>query len=364
MSKGDNRLCYLIARVLATAWQDKPTQINILSRDLHPLAQLLLKSGAGSLGWRSLRDSSLQLSASGLELHQAYRLHTLQAAVKELEIGQLFTYLRAQGLEPILGKGWAIARHYPESGLRPYGDFDLYVRPEQYQQFIDALSQPEAKGWNVDLHHGAAELDDRSFDDLYAHSELVLCNDVAVRVFGPEDLLRLLCLHLLREGALRPLWLCDIAVALQTLSTQHSPLSTPFSWDYFLSGNQRRTDWAACAIGLAHQILGANVDGLPIASRAKNLPRWIVPEVLREWGTGKVTHGRRAPMSGQLRHPLTIWHSLRERWPNKIEATVRVKAPMNNWPRWPLQLWECVQRVIGFAGQTPKLMRKENVIMK
>ncbi len=332
------------------------------AENLTEIAFPLLNSGAGALAWWRIRNTGLRNTEIAEELHQAYRLHTLQAAVKELEISQLFTYLRAQGLEPLLGKGWAIARHYPEPGLRPYGDIDLYVRPEQYQQFVEALSQPEAQGWNVDLHHGAAELDDRSFDDLYAHSELVLCNDVAVRIFGAEDLLRLLCLHLLREGALRPLWLCDIAVALQTLSTQHSALS--FDWDYFLSGNQRRTDWAACAIGLAHQILGANVDGLPIASRAKNLPRWLVSEVLREWGTGKVTHGRRAPMSGQLRHPLTIWHSLRERWPNKIEATVRVKAPMNNWPRWPLQLWECVQRVIGFAGQTPKLMRKETVIMK
>ncbi len=348
----------LIAELLACKVGEPSTDT------LTKIAFPLLNSGAGALAWWRIRNSVLRDTEVAEELHQAYRLHTLQAAVKELEISQLFTYLRAQGLEPLLGKGWAIARHYPEPGLRPYGDFDLYVRPEQYQQFVDALNQPEAQGWNVDLHCGAAELDDRSFDDLYAHSELVPCNGVDVRVFGFEDLLRLLCLHLLREGALRPLWLCDIAVALEKLKTQNSKLETPFDWDYFLSGNQQRTDWAACAIGLAHQILGADVGGLPIESRAKNLPRWLVPEVLREWGTGKVTHGRRAPMSGQLRNPLGIWHSLRERWPNKIEATVRVKAPMNNWPRWPLQWWECGQRVIGFAGQTGKLMRKEQVIMK
>ncbi len=332
--------------------------------NLAKIAFRLLNLGAGALSWWHIRNSDFRDTPEAEQLHQAYRLHTLQAAVKELEISQLFMYLRAQGFEPILGKGWAIARHYPELGLRPYGDIDLYVRSEQYQQFVDALNQPEAQGWNVDLHCGAAELDDRSFDDLYAHSELVPCNGVDVRIFGFEDLLRLLCLHLLREGALRPLWLCDIAVALQAIRNPQSKIRTPFSWDYFLSGNQQRSDWAACAIGLAHQILGANVDGLPIEVRAKKLPRWIVPEVLREWGTGKVTHGRRAPMAGQLRNPLRLWHALRERWPNKIEATVRVKAPMNNWPRWPLQLWECGQRVIGFAGQTPKLMRKENVIMK
>jgi len=30
-----------------------------------------------------------------------------------------------RGVEPILGKGWAIARLYPERGMRPYGDIDL-----------------------------------------------------------------------------------------------------------------------------------------------------------------------------------------------------------------------------------------------
>ena len=249
--------------------------------------------------------------------------------------------------------------------MRPYGDIDLYVPREKFQDYQTALARPEALGWNVDLHDGAAELDDRSFDDLYAHSQLVPCNDVPVRIFGPEDHLRLLCLHFLREGALRPLWLCDIAIAIQLTRNAKPETRNPnFDWEYFLSGNQKRSDWAACAIGLAHQLLGANVDGLPVEARAKNLPRWLAPEVLREWGTGKVTHGRRIPMANYLRNPLGLWQSLRERWPNAIEATVRVKAPMNNWPRWPLQLWECVQRVIGFAGQTGKLMRKESVIMK
>ncbi len=200
-------------------------------------------------------------------------------------------------------------------------------------------------------------MNDRSFDELYAHSELVPCNGVDVRIFGPEDLLRLLCLHMLREGAFSPLWLCDIAIALHSLGTD-------FDWNYFLAGNPRRTDWAACAIGLAHQLLGANVDGLTDCRAREKLTALAGPEVLREWGTGKVTHGRRTPMSAHMRHPMGLLQALRKRWPNAIEATVRVKAPFNNWPRLPFQLWECVQRVIGFAGQAPKLVRHEEVIMK
>ena len=169
-------------------------------------------------------------------------------------------------------------------------------------------------------------------------------------MFGPEDHLRLLCLHFLREGALRPLWLCDIAVALNALPPD-------FDWGYFLSGDERRTDWAASAIGLAHQLLGANVDGLPVEARAKNLPHWLVPVVLQQWGTGKVTKGRRTPMAIHLRHPSGVLQSLRERWPNAIEATVGMKGPFNNWPRLPYQLGDCVRRTAGFAWQIPQFLR-------
>src|SRR5437588_5156022 len=173
-----------------------------------------------------------------------------------------------------MGKGWVIARDYPEPGLRPYGDIDLYVRPEQHGAFVAALGNPEARGWNVDLHRGAAELDDRTFDVLYAHSQSLRLGDAEVRAFGPEDHLRLLCLHFLREGALRPLWLYDVAVALKSLPPD-------FDWAYFLSGNQRRSDWAACVIGLAGQILGADMDGLPMEWRPKHLPSWMTPGILK-----------------------------------------------------------------------------------
>jgi len=353
-SKGNNDIALgkLIAEVLAFAWLNPPVPLSISSGSLRKIAPLLLDKGAGALTWRQIKHSNLSDIEGAEEIHQSYRLHTLQAAIKELEIAQVFSFLRLQGLEPLMGKGWVIARQYPELGLRPYGDIDLYVRPEQHSAFVSALQKPEAQGWNIDLHRGA-ELDDREFDQLYAHSQLVRLGEAEVRTFGPEDHLRLLCLHMLREGALRPLWLCDIAIALDALPPD-------FDWDYFLSGNQRRSDWAACAIGLAHQLLGARVEGSPVAARAVNLPRWLVPVVLRQWGKGKVTKGRRAPMAGYLRHPSGALKSLWERWPNAIEATVGVKGPFNNWPRLPFQIGECVMRTAGFARQIPSLLRASN----
>jgi hypothetical protein len=66
------------------------------------------------------------------ELHDAYRLFALQAVLHEQRLTRAFALLRAAGVEAILGKGWAVARLYPDLGLRPYGDIDLYVRHHQH----------------------------------------------------------------------------------------------------------------------------------------------------------------------------------------------------------------------------------------
>lgn len=341
----------LIARVLTNSWDATPPSLSFSVEDLTAVAPLLLNSGAGALGWWRVRNSNLRATPIAEQLHQAYRLHALDSAVKELEIGELFSFLRSHEIEALMGKGWAIGRHYPQPGLRPQGDIDLYVRPEQVDRVLATLRRPGSPGSVVDLHRGAPELSDRSFDELQAHSEAICVGNADVRVLGPEDHLRLLSLHMLREGVLRPLWLCDIAVAVKSLPSD-------FDWNYFLSGDERRTDWVACAIGLAHQILGAEVDGQPVADRARHLPSWMVAVVLQQWGTGRITNGRRHPMGGYLRDPAGLFEAIRLRWPNPIEATVNVKGPMNEWPRLPFQLCACVLRTVGFARQVPRILRE------
>lgn len=341
----------LIADTLSGTWRGVPLTLEQPAADLAGILSLLLKSGVAPLEWRRVRHSELRTCPSALRLQQAYRLHTLQSAVHERELIQLVSFLHSAGLEPLLGKGWAIARLYPEPGLRPYGDFDLYVRPEEYAATEAALRGPGAPACAIDLHRGSAELDDRSFDELYRRSQFVALGDTRVRIFGPEDHLRLLCLHMLRHGAWRPLWLCDVALALEARPAG-------FDWDYFLSGDPRRTDWAACAIGLAHQLLGARVEDTPVAARAQHLPRWLVPVVLRQWGQGQTPHGARVPMIRYVREPAGTLKALRLRWPNPIEATVHVAGTFNDWPRLPYQFGACVVRAARFAARLPSAWRK------
>ena len=146
--------------------------------------------------WWRVRSSALGTSAAAHELRQAYRLYTLQAGRKEGQIVQAITLLRSAGVEPLLVKGWAVARLYPERGLRPYGDIDLCVRPEQYATAVAALAAPAAETVAVDLHNGLPQLHRPSLDDVYGRSQLVPLGDFDVRILGPEDHLRYMCIHM------------------------------------------------------------------------------------------------------------------------------------------------------------------------
>ena len=258
-------------------------------------------------------------------------MHTLRNARLERRIVQSLTLLRSAGVEPLLVKGWAIARLYPEHGLRPYGDIDLCVRPEQYATAVAALDAPEAEKAVVDLHEGLPQLHRPSLDEVYERSQLVPLSDVDVRILGPEDHLRYMCVHMLQHGAHRALWLCDIAVVLESLPED-------FDWEYLLRGDRRPADWVASTVCLAHELLGARLDGIPVAERTRHPPKWLLPSVLKQWSTekhymdtGSIAHS--LPYS--FRHPAQLLKELRLRWPNPIQATVHVGGPFNELPRLP-----------------------------
>lgn len=274
------------------------------------------------------------------ELHDAYRLFVLQAALHEERIARAFAALRAAGVDAILGKGWAVARLYPDPGLRPYGDVDLYVRPEDHAAARKALPDPQAGG--IDLHRGFAELDDRRADELFARSRVETLRGVEIRVFALEDHVRLLALHMLRHGVLRPLWLCDVGLAVESRPPE-------FDWDVFARGSRRRSAWVRSSFGLAHALLGARLEGVPRPEAAARLPRWLVPAVLRQWSAFVPPHGSRAPMAASLRRPVAFLRGLRLRWPNPVEATVAVGGPFNELPRLPFQVGDCLLRTAQFA---------------
>jgi len=339
-SASRTRLGGLAAGALSSAWRPSPPPLALTAGELSEVEPVLLGAGAGGLGWGRIRGSGLESTPAGAAFHQAYRHQALAYLLRRTRIAEVVQRLRGAGIEPIMGKGWALARLYPEPGLRPCGDIDLYVGRQDYA--AAALALRGEIGELVDLHCGFAELDDRDEAELRARSRLATAGEVTVRIFGPEDHLRLVALHALRHGLLRPLWLCDVAVALESAAAD-------FDWDYFARGPYRRADWVFVALEAAHAILGARIEAVAAGRRRVRLPSWLVPAVLREWGAARPPQGARVPIADLLRQPGALGRALLLRWPNAIEATIGLGSPFNELPRLPLQIGECLRRTFLFS---------------
>src|SRR5436190_10436657 len=124
-----NHAGWLVASALRGSWRSAGAS-ELTQADFEATTALLYDSGAAGLGWWSIRNTDLAHTASGELLHQAFRLLTLQAAIHQTKIERVFRCFRSVKVEPILIKGWAVARRYPQPGLRPYGDIDLLIRPD------------------------------------------------------------------------------------------------------------------------------------------------------------------------------------------------------------------------------------------
>jgi anti-anti-sigma regulatory factor len=332
---------HAIAAALAGSWLKSPPKSRVTTQDVARIVPLLLKSGAGALGWWRFRDSGERLLPAVRSLRETYLQYAIHAVDHERQLANAFRVLRSGGVEPILIKGWAIARSYPEAGLRPSGDIDLYVSPEQDAKARSVLKAGRPQQYWVDLDHDeVGRFSDFSFAELFGRSELVNLDGTEIRVMGAEDHLRILCLHLLKHGAWRPLWLCDVGAALESRLPD-------FDWDRCFGRNKRRADWIACTIGLANRLLGAALGDATVKNRTNRLPGWFISSVLKQWD---------APYPPNL-HPfayqfkaswwkpdiLTVVH---QRWPNPIQATVDANGRFDNTPRLPFQLRDCIVRAV------------------
>ncbi|MFL5576148.1 MAG: nucleotidyltransferase family protein [Gemmatimonadaceae bacterium] len=348
-----------VGTLLAGSWRHEPAPPDVPAAALPQLLtrtrERLLSTACGSLVWWRLRGTETGALAAAAPFRDAHRHHALRAAVDAHRLSLLLRVVRAAGVEPLLLKGWSTSRRYPAPGLRPPGDIDLCVRPGEREVVERAIAEgtrnyPELAGAAVDLHTAATDLADRPMDELLERSLLAPLGDASstqVRVLGAEDHLRLLALHLLRHGAWRPIWLCDVALMLESEGSA-------LDWDRCLRGAAEPARRVACALGLAHRLLGARLPAeLPAAAArcAHRLPSWLVDATLRQWGSSYERYTgpaladavRGGPWEGRA----TVWRAIRHRWPNPIEASVALGAPFNRLPRLPIQVGEVLGRAVG-----------------
>lgn len=336
----------LVASILAGSWRASPSPLNLSPEDLDEITPLLYGSGAEALAWRCVSNTELSTTAPAQLLHQAYRLQALQVAMRREKIETIHRFLKQASVDAILVKGWAVAGFYPEPPLRPLGDIDLLVKPADYKAAQEVLEKPETRGCWVDLHNRLAELQDRSHDELFSRSQIVKLRETRIRVLSLEDHLALLTIHLLKHGAWRPLWLCDIAAIVESLPVD-------FDWNICLGSDKRRGSWISAVIVLANQLLGANLDRVPVRVRAKEVPAWLREGVLKQWGNlfpaDHLPVQPRPLMSDVRSSPREVFTETWERWPDSITATFNLKGRINNFPRWPYQL-------VAFSAQAGRYL--------
>jgi hypothetical protein len=336
----------IVADFLAGCWRDRQNPLAHSPVDLELITQLLYDSGGAGLAWWRIRESDLSTSVQGELLHQSYRLQALQSAINEQRVTTAFRLLRDAGIEPILIKGWSVARLYPHPTLRAYGDIDLWLKPDQYSAALQILNDHETKTWWIDLHQSLSELQDRTIDDLFARSQLVGLRESCVRVLGAEDSLALMAVHFFKHSGWRPLWLCDIALMVESLPAN-------FDWSVCLGSDRWRAKWIISAIALSQRLLGANIGAVPLPMRVERLPEWLVEAVLKQWGN-LLQHDHlpvqpRPVFAQSLREPKHVLKEIRARWPNPIVATFDLRGQVNDLPRFPYQLGAFLKQAFQYV---------------
>jgi hypothetical protein len=340
----------MVAELLAGSWrQSVSPAIGITESQLDEVTPLLYVSGGAGLGWWRVKETALRATPSGEVLHQAYRLQALQSRIHEQRIKKVFHLLRQANVEPILAKGWAASSLYPDRALRAYGDIDLLVHDRQIPHAEEVLASAELSDCWVDLHRRFSELADRTVDHLFERSRLANLDGEQIRVLSDEDHLALLAIHLLKHGAWRPLWLCDIAAAIE---------STPkdFDWEICLGRDKKRMGWIAVAIALAMELFGAESNYLTERADEK-LPTWLVKSVLKQWG--RLFPANHLPIQAlplmvtNLRNPWGLLKATCQRWPDPITATFNLNGCFSRFPRLPYQIGALVSQSGRFLVDLP-----------
>ena len=272
---------------------------------------------------------------NSVEKNNNYRTQLLDRRILEKRIGEAVVFLRQNNIEPILIKGWAAARFYPNKIDRQFGDVDLTVSPAKYQNALKVLEGYKNKDL-IDLHEGVRHLDSLSFEDLYSNSILIECYDQEIRILRPEDHLRVLCVHWLTDGGAYKDRLWDIFYAIENRPAD-------FDWDRCVNTvSATRRKWIVCAIGIAHTYLGLDLSDTPLADEAREIPRWLIKAVEREWESNI----KLMSLDQFLDDRRELWRQIKKRFPpNPIQSTVNMEGEFDNSPRIIYQIPDIFMRL-------------------
>jgi hypothetical protein len=343
MNPAELELAAAIGATLRESWRGTVSPfVPAVDLPTEQWAQRLIEGGVAGLAWWRIRGTALANDPGVADLHAAFRHHAVHAARQERDLEHVLLHFNEAGLEPIVFKGWTLSRLYPHRALRPFGDFDLLVPEadaERARSVLRALPASLQERADVDTPVTLRRyVPDRTEAELWEGSRAQQLGRAHLRVLSPEDHLRLVALHQLHHGGYRPLWLCDLAVLVESLPAD-------FDWKRCLAGDRRLSEGVQAALGLVAELLGAR---LPPGTPAVAPPAWLREAVWRGWVRG---YDSMPPPLYEL-HKLGfrgVMRAVRARWPDPVSATVHLRAPFRRVPRVLVQSAECLRRAFDFV---------------
>lgn len=338
MARSAEELGRILSRLHWQCWRADPPPLDVEPAEVIAVLPILVRSGSVGLVWPRLRGQFDPEGAIALALEDAYGAQVAHNETCRREIARSVRRLREAGIEPLLVKGWGVSRLYPPPLVRPAGDIDLVVPHADFARAEAILTGSDAPPITVGLDvQDESVWHDRPGDGSWDRATKIEVDGVTVLVPCPEDHVRLLSLHFLRHGAVRPGRLCDIAMIVE-MSTRD------FDWKRCLRNDPFRANWVRTTLGLAHRLQGADLDDTPVTGAGRELPAWLLETV-----SGRLYLLQDDPSDafGQLaREPGEVVAILRRRWPDPVSATLRYPARFSGSPRLPLQ-WVVYLRQIA-----------------
>ena len=312
-----------LARALWRCWDREPA--TVATPPCPATLTLGRVSGVGSL-LASRRAACPRWIPS--DLRRDARLIAIESHRRQRDLLRVFAHLRSAGIEPILVKGWSVARSYACPERRPLGDLDLCVEPEALTRAVQAARELNLPANSVDLHAGVPDLCGERWADLYARSQLAPLHGEGIRVLHPVDLFRLVCMHFVRHLGSRPLWLVDVAVLLESYRDM-------LAQEIALIDGLPAGEWLHQVAHLAHTLLGARSPWPP----PREVPEWLAPSVLWLWGHV----GAMPPLREIVRTRAELADALRFRWWHPTRAVWRLGLSPTT-PLWRIHLGSLMAR--------------------
>ena len=319
------------------------------------ITPLLLDTPSGALAWNKLRLCEVD-QACAEYFRNAYRFSALRSEVRAVDLINVVSRLNGAGIPHMVHKGWASARLYPNPELRSYGDIDLLIEPDHLEA-AKALLQRTPIRCPIDFGHTEiSDLDTLNWDYLFRHSQIATLGMQAVRLLGPEHHLRSLCIHCLKHGVASPLWLVDVAVAIEAADTR-------FDWPLCIGKQQPQANWVRTALSLAHRLLQAKIIGTPIWDFLPDVPTWLDRSVLRRWSRPPIP--QHLPRLGTiLKQCRGITEALAWRWPTAGQSTVEAHAEFSRFPKLHLQVvpFLALSKLKVFFKQLPAVWHADDEV--